>query len=96
MKLRNKKEYTVASRVEIKSQELKTSQIKINKRDSKRVSVPDEKKVATRTKQLTIKLQRINPGNVRNTNWLDYLKEIERQEKKKRTGFTHRIKENND
>lgn len=83
MKLRNSKEYTVASRVEIKNQELKSSQIKIKKRVNKRVSVPKEKRVATKTKQLTIKLQRIRPGNVQNTNWLDFLKEIERQEKKK-------------
>lgn len=76
--MRNSKEYTVASRVEIKNQELKSSQIKIKKRVNKRVSVPKEKRVATKTKQLTIKLQRIRPGNVQNTNWLDFLKEIEK------------------
>lgn len=81
MKLRNQKEYLAAS--PIKNKEFKSSKIKVHKRANKTVSVPNTKKSENRTRQLTIQLQRIKPGNVTRTNWLDYLKQIEQQENKK-------------
>lgn len=92
MKLRNNKAYTLIDRIVVKNREFKSTNIKIHKSNTKSVSVPVKKKTAIKTKELTIKLTRINPGNVENINWIDLLREIERRDKEKAENCRNHLK----
>lgn len=92
MKLRNKKEYSVIDRVVVQNKEFKSSTIKIHKNTSKRVSVPKEKRAEIRKKELTVKLTRINPGNVKNIIWIDVLKKIEQKDQQKAANLRRELK----
>lgn len=89
MKLRSNKEYTVGDLI---LQRFKSTSIEKRKKTVIEKSVPQKSKTDRRKKELEVKLDRINPGNVTKTQWINYLKEIDRQDKEKQDNLREKLR----
>lgn len=80
MKPENRKGDSAADRVQSRKKE---TAFEIRKEKLRKKCVPRKKQTQQKSTELRVVLERINPQNVDQIHWVQYLKEIEEREKKK-------------